>query len=168
MYVGPTYVEGDDNLKLCEELSSVGKDYNGDGNLYVQFTDILYYNEKQIEARKQSANNKGEAFVFDGNINALNYEKFSYEVMNGQSVIYLLDPDIYETIKGDNIFVKLEDVFGIRLNKQLDDYSIKLEDTAFYSNNEYIKLLPGDTVVCMRKVMTMSYFTGRVLFFESR
>lgn len=161
MYVGPTYVNATANGEIGEELSKYCPDYNKDNKNKAQFSQILYLNSDQVAAKKAEAEKFGEAFSFNAETNAKNYEQFTYEVMGGETVIYLLDPALYETIKGDNILMKLEEVLGEKPENAYDDYAICLKDTDAYKNNTALQTLPGDTMVCIRRVMGMSFFTGK-------
>lgn len=160
LYVGPQYLDATDGERISDTLKSLMHDYNGDGEIGIRFSDIVYLNEQQIEAKKEYANLQGEPFVYDMAGNMSNYEQFQYEVMVGDSVIYLLDPAIYDEIKGDQLFLELSEIMGETPEGALDEYGIPISELEAYDYFTALRLLPKDTVLCIRRVSAMSYFKG--------
>ena len=163
MYVGPQYINASDNESINRALTSVMSDYNSDGKVGLQFATIVYLNEDQVKAKEDAAHARGEYFVFDAAANSSNLEQFNYEVMTGNTVIFLLDPAMYEDImdKGMGIFLKLSDVFDELPDAAIDEYGIRLGDTELYSYFTALKNFPRDTVLCIRDVRTMSFYKGK-------
>ncbi len=70
----------------------------------------------------------------------------------GNYTLYFLDPSIYETYRGEEVFVLLSDVFGeaVPASAYSDD-AIKLCETSLYKNNpKGVGKLPADTLICLR------------------
>lgn len=162
MYMGPEYINATENESINSAITSLMQDYNGDGEIELQFAQIVFLNEQQIKTREAAAHAKGENFIFDATANASNYEQFSYEVMTGETVIFFLDPAAYENMidMGMGIFLSLDEIFGETPDSAIDEYGIRLGDTGAYEYFTALKKLPSDTVVCMRDVRTMSFYKG--------
>ncbi len=160
IYVGPGYVNGTDNEAIGDAFKSVMRDYNGDGKVGIRFSTIIYLNEKQIEAKRLQAQLRGETFTYDAYGNAKNYEQFQYEMMVGDSVIYLLDPAIYESVKGEKVFAKLADILDEAPAGAIDEFGIPLSELKAYKYFTVLGTLPADTVLCVRRVSAMDHFKG--------
>ena len=83
------------------------------------------------------------------------------EVIAGESVIYLLDPALYESVKAAGGILPLSEVLDTVPSGAIDEYGIRFSDTALYDAVSALQYLPEDTVLCIRKVSTMSVFKGQ-------
>ena len=83
------------------------------------------------------------------------------EVVAGNSVIYMLDPLLYESVKDAGGLLPLAEVLDEIPQAAIDEYGIRLGDTALSESITGLQRLPEETVLCIRKVSTMSVFKGQ-------
>lgn len=158
LYCGPASITGERNRAIVSVIGqTMSEDYNGDKKKGVMFSTLSYMNKDQIEAAEKS--NPG-SFV-NTQVNMSNYNQFQSELMVGNTVIYLLDPSLYESIRGNGVFVRLDEIFDSDLDSAMDEYGIRLSDTKLYKYYTALQVLPEDTVMCVRRVSDMSVFKGK-------
>lgn len=179
MYAGPVAF---DNVKTekAEQIFGelVGDDYNNNGKKEVRFATVFYVSddnvERDIDRQIAEAEEKGEevherdfyyhtylAEYKNSQENHRQYENFSNEIFAGDSVVVLLDPALFETVKASGGFMKLSEVFGYTPEGAIDEYGVRFSETAIAQYYGVFSSLPDDTVLAVRQVSTMSAFTGK-------
>lgn len=168
LYTGP-YVFSPREVGEVEAAfeAVMSKDYNGDGEMGAEFTNIVLLTDDQVREVRQNAktgSNSADAIdnvVIDGNGLREAENSFNQQIFAGEVVICLLDPYWYNEVKAAAGFVKLSDVLGSKPDYAIDDYGVLLSDTNFAQYFKVFARLPEDTVLCMRTISTISIFTGR-------
>ena len=163
VYAGPMCLSTNEIIQLQEALSEIlpsDKDNNGDKSAAMNMYQI--YSKEQILAVEKETDATGAAITVDRTRNTNQYSEFNHDIMTGQSSVYLLDPWIYNELKGLNdggkaYLCELSFVFGDELPQGAleDGYGIRLGDTALYKEYSIVRRLPADTVICL-----MSPFGG--------
>lgn len=162
MYAGPEYVNSDDNGAVRSAFKQVmSEDFNNDGIKGVMLTDITYLNGAQIEERLRQAEEEGIEIAMDYQANVTALNRFNMEIFAGESVICMLDPELYRTVLAAGGFLTLEEILGYVPDNALDAYGLRLHDTEFAQYFQGIRELPEDTVLCMRRLSTTSVFKGQ-------
>ena len=179
MYAGPVAfdnVSTDNAERIFSEL--VGDDYNKNGKKEVRFATVFYVSdsnvERDIDRQIAEAEEKGEEvherdYYYHTNLaeyrnsqeNHNQYENFSNEIFAGDSVVVLLDPALYETVRKEGGFMKLSEVLGYTPEGAIDEYGIRFSATAIAQYYEVFSAPPDDTVLAVRQVSTLSAFTGK-------
>ena len=168
MYAGPYYYENTTSLTGAFK-ATMPKDYNDDGEKIVNILQAVYKTEEQIakeeaEHDKIAAENKEGSqfeFHFDYNFNAQEYDKFRNEILIGESIICILDPALYEEIKGDDLLLSLDEALGYTPDFANDDYSIRFKDLAFAKKYKVFDYLPDDSLLVIRRVTAMASLKGK-------
>ena len=93
--------------------------------------------------------------------NAAVLDRFDMEVMSGESVIYMLDPALYQSVKYAGGLIPLAEIFNEAPAGAIDEYGIRLGDTQLYKSFSVLQALPEDTVLCLRRVTTMAVIKGK-------
>ena len=151
--VGPYNFISEDSgitdLKNCL-ATYLPADYDQDGVKKVDIVNYTVYSEEQIVALRgqdvfiNTANNKNE------------YDNFYSYVQTGEASVLLLDPWLYEEMKGK--LIDLNALLGYMPNGAISGvdadgknvcYGVRLGDTALYRENNSMKILPEDTVICL-------------------
>ncbi len=169
MYAGPEYLTAGDIINVKSALRDNLKDYNGDGEKGITLITLTCVSEEKIESMKAEAEAESEEFYIDLNANAQNIKQFDMEVFAGEAVICLLDPSLYERVGEAGGFMKMTEVFtseelaalkeeGVELD---GEYGIRLLSTKFGKYYGAIAEMPEDTMLCIRKVSTISVFKGK-------
>ncbi len=169
MYAGPEYITAGDVINMKSALKDNLKDYNEDGEKGISFLTLTCVSEEKIEQKKEEAEAESQEFYIDLNANAQNIKQFDMEIFAGESVICLLDPSLYERVGEAGGFMKMTEVFteeelaklkeeGVELH---DEYGIRLLSTKFGKYYGSMAELPEDTMLCVRKVSTISVFKGK-------
>lgn len=163
MYVGPEYLvhkaEG-----LNEKFEMLSDDYNGDGEIHTSFPTLVYQTPKQVEILKNESPEK--IIPAKDNNNALG--QFQTQVMGGELVIYLIDPDLYENLA--HASQKISDVLGYELSDDMmfNDSAVYFAKTDFAKYFTEFGALPEDTIMCViRTIGTDSdYYDASVDMFK--
>ena len=161
LYAGPAYLTPNEARAFQDAVRQIMDDYNGDGERGVMLTDVNYLTQAQIDEKLALAEEQGVDLVIDYSGNASARERFDLEIMAGESVICLLDPALYANVKSAGGLMPLAEVLGEVPASALDDTGIRFADTDFAQYFTAAHVLPGDTVLCIRRVSTMAAFKGK-------
>lgn len=161
LYAGPYGFAQNEVFNIRDAMRQVMEDYNGDGERGIAFSDFFYLNEKQIEQARAEAEAAGVTFYMDMMQNSQTLERFELEVFGGESVICILDPALYEQVKSAGGLLPLSEIFESAPDTAVDAYGIRLADTEFARYFSSMQVLPEDSVLCIRRVSTMSVFKGQ-------
>lgn len=130
-------------------LSSVlPEDYSGDGKKNVSMSMMTVYSEERIKELEETY--KDEGLKISRPNNDAELAKFQDLIVTGEFNVCLLDPWLYETVKKQGGFAKLEDTLGYLPDSAVDEYAIKLSDTEFGRYFAGVNKLPEDTYLCLR------------------
>ncbi|MCD7944168.1 MAG: hypothetical protein LUH43_04690 [Clostridia bacterium] len=167
MYAGPQYLSSGATTRFKESLRSVTEDYNGDGETGITLVTLVCVSDDEIAEMKEEAEENGEEFYLDASANSQNIKQFSMEIFAGESVVCMLDPWLYESVKSAGGFMELTEIFteeelsGLEL---YDECGIYLSSTKFYKYYSSVSVLPEDTVLCIRNISTISAFKGKAKY----
>lgn len=165
MYSGPDYITPNQNQAFCDVLENMMPDYNGDGELYVQLNDLVYLTAGQLAVKEAEAMEYGETYAIDRTANRQAEERFTYEIFGAESPLCILAEDQYAMVKGEDGFMSLKELYPegeyTAHEGAIDDYGVRLKETKFWKFYTAAKIFPDDAVLCLRRVPTMSAFTGR-------
>lgn len=157
LYAGPKHLTPNQVSAVEQAFNAViDEDYNGDGLDNMELFNLFMMTDEQVNLSKEG---KLTGTVEYPNLSELaeNKKQFSTQIMSGEALLLLLDPEEYKLVKDGEGLISLSevaDVSGLVLN---DEYSIKLSDTGFGKYFELNKILPEDTLLCFRKVSTLSF-----------
>lgn len=163
LYTGPQYMNSSDIKSFADCIGQItDADQNGDGKLTSSLSVYTYLNEAQIAEKKNDIAANGEPLYVNEGANASAYEQFSYEMMVGNSIIYILDPSIYRSVVGEDVFLKLSEIFdGAVPEGAIDDFGVRLGDTKFYKYFSDALSFPAESIICIRRVSLMQSFSGK-------
>ena len=161
LYTGPAFFSANETRSAQDALKQIMPDYNEDGHTGVMLTAFNYQNEKQNNDRLAQAEAAGVEMTVDYVANAALLQQFDFEVMSGESVIYLLDPALYETVKMAGGLIPLSEIFETVPTSAIDEYGIRFSETDLYKTFSALSFCPEDTVLCIRRVSTMAIFKGK-------
>ncbi len=158
-----------DNTRAAEAEASlsalVTEDSNKDGTYKARLTALCYVSEEKAAAAKAEAekNNTQSSVVDYANSqeNRDAFQAFSDDMLFGDSVICLLDPYLYGTIRDAGGLLTLEEALGYKPDGAIDDYGVPARLIPFFESTPAFSTLPEDTVFAVRRVSTMSAFTGK-------
>ena len=161
MYAGPGYLTPNETRSAQDAVKQIMPDYNKDGNRGVMLSVFNYLNPAQIEEKLAQAEADGVDLSIDYLGNASVLEQYDMEVMAGESVIYLLDPALYESVRYAGGLIPLSEILETVPAAAIDEYGIRFADTDFAKTFSIFEELPEDTVLCIRRVSTMAIFKGQ-------
>ena len=166
LYAGPAVFDNTRTAEAEVELSAlVTEDSNNDGKYAAQLTALCYVSaEKAAAAKAEAEKNDQQSSVVDyanSQENRDAFQAFSDDMLFGDSVICLLDPYLYETIRDAGGLLTLEEALGHKPEGAIDDYGIPARLIPFFESTPAFSTLPEDTVFTVRRVSTMSAFTGK-------
>ncbi len=161
MYAGPGYMTPNETLSVQSSFRQLTPKGEDGASMEVMFSAINYLNEEQIAEKKALAEEQDVDLYIDLSGNASALERFQMEVVAGNSVIFLLDPLLYESVKEAGGLLPLAEVLDQIPETAIDEYGIRLGDTELYDNIAALRQLPEETVLCIRRISTMSVFKGQ-------
>lgn len=161
MYAGPGYLTPNETRSAQDAVKQVMPDYNGDGQRGVMLSVFNYLNPAQIEEKLAQAEADGVDLSVDYLGNASVLEQYDMEIMSGESVICLLDPDLYESVRYAGGLLPLSEILETVPAEAIDEYGVRFADTDFAKTFSIFTELPEDTVLCIRRVSTMAIFKGQ-------
>ncbi len=161
MYAGPGFLTANEARRMQDAVKQIMPDYNEDGEKGVFLADFNYLSEEQIARKRAQAEEEGVDLIFDNYGNANVYEQYEMEVIAGESVIYILDPGLYENVKKAGGLMPLSEVLEEVPAEAVDETGIRLADLKFARFFTAMDVFPEDSVLCIRRVSTMSVFKGK-------
>lgn len=161
MYAGPGFITANEARQVQDAMKQQMDDYNGDGEKGILLADFNYLSPAQIEEKKALAAEQGVDLTIDNYGNATVLEQYEMEVIAGESVIYLLDPGLYENVKKAGGLLPLTEVLGETPEGAVDEYGIRFSETKFARFYTAMNVFPEDSILCIRRVSTMSVFKGQ-------
>lgn len=164
MYAGPAVVKGDDYTALSESLSGLlGNDIDGNGKKSVYIYPFTYMTDEQVAAEMKKWEEAGIHDVsFDKKSNEEAHDNFNNMVFTGECGVMLLDESLFEQVRDAGGLVTLESVLGEKPEGALDEYGIRLSEVDAYEFFPAFKILPEDTVLCLRGPSTVGgVFTSK-------
>ena len=161
IYAGPSYITPTGNRAFCQILEGMMEDYNGDGKVYAQLNDVVYYTDTQLEEYTRFCEENDIDSTVDRLANARTAERFTYQVMGGEAPICILSPAQYDMVASSGGFMKLEEVFGSVPEGAVDAYGIRFSETKLCRFYDAAKIFPDDAILAMRTLPTLSALTGK-------
>ena len=164
MYAGESYlnVTGVDGMRNA--FRAVIDDYNGDGEHGIMLTTLTCHSDEQIAEREEAAREETREFYVDRSANMQNIKSFDAEIFAGESVICLLDPWLFDRVDAAGGFVPMSEIFTEEELASLELYGnsgIYLRSTKFAKYYTALGNLSEDTVLCIRRISSMSVFKGQ-------
>ena len=151
MYAGPSGLTPTQAAQVAEIMTGVMPyDLDGNGTKKASLACYCVYSRAQIDALAAQT----PALKVDTAHNTSQMQLYQSHVTNGESAIYLLEPWLYESLRDDpnQPLQKLSDVLGETPKGAMDDgFGVRLGDTALYESYEVLRVLPGDTVICLSR-----------------
>ena len=164
LYAGPKLLSAQEQAQIEEVMTGVmPSDFDKDGQKRLGVATYNVYSQAQIEEILAASSDA----TFDTARNTEDVKQYQSYIKTGESMIYLLDPWLYEQLRDDanRPLQKLSDVLVEMPQGALDDgYGVRLGDTALYERYAVLQALPADTVICLSrpyaigKTSTESYY----------
>ncbi len=149
LYIGTASISFTSQDKLQESIATVMKeDYNDDGRRYVDYIELTVLDPEKTQ-------NFDSANVTDRQIDSVAGERFTAELVAGDSMIYLANENYYSMALAQNVLMPLSEIVDTVPEKARDEYSIYLRDLDIFYLPGFNKL-PGDTIVFMRYPVSLA------------
>lgn len=150
-YCGSTEFMKEQTEHVREALEdAMPKDYDGDGERYVEFVRYLYYSDEEIEAEKELYD--GQWTIAPGYVQQQlsDFRDFmQMSIATNDCCVYLISPAVYSTFTASP-FRPLDEVLDAVPATAYDGYAVRLGDTAFYAAYPQThEIIPADTLVCL-------------------
>lgn len=164
LYAGPEYFmfngEGVDNIESALSYVLPDEAAGSDGKKQVSLVYHQIFSGEEINEMKKEAEKSGEEVYIDANFNAQNLRAFQNLILAGEYSVCLLSPYLYEMVMESGGFRLIEDVLGYTPEGAIDEFGIRLKDTAFGQYYPGVKDLPDDTILCLRSDVSVGTFLG--------
>ncbi|MBO4219394.1 MAG: hypothetical protein J5933_00515 [Clostridia bacterium] len=160
MYAGPAVLTPEQINAVEESFDTIA---NEPGKTHsASLLDLTVYTEQQIEDIKKQSAEEGEPVAINSIAIYNSRQRFSAEITVGDTCIILVSPEMYKSVHEAGGFMKLAEITDTLPEgvEAYDDSAVILSSTNFGKKFAGVKDLPEDTLLCMRKLKTMSVFTG--------
>ncbi len=144
-YAGPENISLEKISDMKHSVSSAMGDDLKSQKLEISIRDILYVNTKLAIEYQQND------LFFSAASNAEAVKLLHQEVSVGESFIYIIDKEQYESIRDNNALASLSEIFGTAPDSALDDYGIVLNKTEFGQFFSCYNSFSDDMILCLRK-----------------
>ncbi len=152
LYSGPILLNKDQTLGIEKAFSEIlPADFNEDGERSALVHRITILSDEQMEAKQEEAQKEDDTVYFDLKTRKDSISQVTTLFSTGEVTICLLDPYMYEMYNRQGAFLSLEEVLGEKPAYARDNNSVRLFDTPFGQYFDALKVLPEDTVLCVRK-----------------
>ena len=159
MFAGPYKLSATETAALRTALNDVmPEDFNGDGEKYAEMVMMQIFSDAQEAEIKATPEGEMPPYLgyIDPYYNDEQVTSFDNLIMAGEYSICILDPWLYERVKGAGGFRKLSEIFGTAPEAAIDEYGVLLSDTAFAQAYPVCEIFPEGTVICLRGKGVMS------------
>ncbi|MBQ7321029.1 MAG: hypothetical protein IJW99_02935 [Clostridia bacterium] len=164
MFAGPYKLTATETAALRTGLNEVmPKDFNEDGEKYAEMVMMQIYSEEQEKAIQATPNGEIPPYLgyIDSYYNDEQITSFDHLIMAGEYSICILDPWLYERVKGAGGLCKLSDVLGSVPSAAVDEYGVLLANTEFAAWYPVCQVFPEGTVICLRNQGVMSSIANK-------
>ena len=154
VYCGPYTLTGSETEALRSACNDVmPEDFDGNGKKYTGIVRFQVYSDEELEQEARDNEGKGTVNLAYNNTQMTAFNQFC---MTGEASVFLCSPYIYGQLRSRNILRPLSELWDVLPDSAADEYAIRLEDTAWYAENEALHVLPKDTLL----VLTVPYSWG--------
>lgn len=168
MYAGEKFYEDTTGITGAF-VGAMPTDYNGDGKKAANILQLRSLSQAQKDEIKAQNDALADAYQ-DGakaevsyNESFLDEEKsrFREEIMVGESVIWIISPDLYKEINASDMLMPIEDVLGYKPSYAYDDYALKFKELSLLDYYSVFDTLPNDTLIVIKRVTAMTTIKGK-------
>ena len=164
MFAGPYKLTATEVAALRVGLNEImPEDFNGDGEKYAEMVLMQIYSESQEAEIRATPEDEIPPYLgyIDSYYNDEQVTSFDNLIMAGEYSFCILDPWLYERVKGAGGFRKLRDVLGYTPENALDEYGVLLAETDFAKAYPVCDVFPEGTVICLRTQGVMSTLVNK-------
>lgn len=152
LYAGPQILNKDQTTGIEDAFASVlPRDHNDDQDKTVLINRITVLSDEQLAEKQEEAATEDDSVYYDLQARNDSISQVTTLFATGETSLCLMDPYMYEIYLRQDAFLTLEEVLGYKPEYAVDNYAVKLSDTAFGQYFEALDVLPEDTVICVRK-----------------
>ena len=153
VYCGSAVLDAEQRDAMESAFEQVmSRDFDGDGKKNVRITALTVLSDKQIEEKKREAAADHDFLFYDPSSRTDTIMQLNSLLGSGETIICLLEDHVYENLRNEGAFAKLEGIVGYLPDKAADEYSIRIGDTDL---GEYFtafdSILP-ETRLCIRNM----------------
>ena len=161
LYGGPEHITANEAKAFSGILEDMMDDYNGDGKKLVQINEFVFMTPEQVDKIQSEPDENGNEVVVNLNTNLETYKRYSNEIFGGESIICILGEAQYDEVKTAGGFIPLSELFETVPQGAIDEFGVRLSETKLYAYYPAARIFPGDAILAIRKLSTMSAITGK-------
>lgn len=163
LYAGPEYLHREPHDRIIADIKNVAEKVSGDDEEKdINLQMLVYLTDEQIAAQKEEVEAKGEMFTFDYLENNNVFETYMKQLVSGENVIMFLDPSMYEVAESNEALYKVEEVLGHKVpGLKESGMGVTLSESGLIDKYPSFAALPGDCVVCFKKVTHAMALIGK-------
>ena len=158
LYAGPVSLSSSQTKDLARMMDGVlPRDFDKNGEKRAALSTYQILSEEQIKEITAETDSEGHPGYVDRSRNTDQYSVYTNYLKTGESSVLLLEPWLYEQLKGEDRLRPLSEVDAALWENSADGYGVRLGDTALYQTYGIYQVLPEDTVICLMR----PYVIGR-------
>lgn len=161
LYAGPRALTPNE-VRVTEQAfdKEMNEDYNGDGLMDAELYSLFLMTDEQIQASKDGTLT-GQVQIPNTAIIYENRKTFNTQIMSGEALICILDPEEYKLVRENDGALPLSEIEGVDASASQDGFCINFCDTEFAKYYELDKIYPENTVICFRRMSSLSFLKLR-------
>lgn len=156
IYAGPVLMTSGELDNLADVMNIVmPRDFDNSGEKSANILNYHVFSEDEIKKLESQTDSDGKKSFIDRSYNTSNYDNFYNYIQTGDASVCMVAPWLYDSLKSSNRLMKLTDVLGELPEAAIDDYGVMLSELEIYDSFSSVRVLPGDTVVCILRPLVI-------------
>lgn len=152
-YFGPVYITGTLHDEMQKALCSAMEDYNGDGEIMLNFTTVTYQGKGGITDNEENEGLFGKVLSAQANQEA--HKGITSEINSGHVSFFIMSKEVFDEFKGYFLSVKeiLGEDYQISDDMIYNGKGLEVSKTAFAKQHPILSsIFSKDTVICIEKI----------------
>lgn len=157
-YFGPVYITGTLHNEIQNALCSVMEDYNGDGELKLNFTTVTYQGKSGIADNDENESAFGKVLSAQANQEA--HKGIVSEINSGHVSFFIMSKELFDEFKGYFLSVKeiLGEDYQISDDMIYNGKGLEISKTTFAKQYPILNgILSENTVICVERIFTTDH-----------
>ena len=153
VYCGSAVLSGEQRDAIESAFEQVmSRDFDGDGKKRVRLNAFTILSDKQLEEKKREATEDGDVLYYDPNSKNDTLMQLNSLLGTGETIICLFEDHIYENLRDEDAFAKLENIVGYLPENAADEYSVRIGDTDLGQYFTAFENILPETRLCIRNM----------------
>lgn len=165
LYAGGTYLPKESKVeieKVMQDAAEKVSDTKDPKESEVNLQMLVYLSKDRIAELEEEYEKQGEKFVYDIKENNDVRDTFMKQLISGENVMMILDPELYATAEANGALYPIKEVFGRDMpGTNSTGYGMVLKDSGLSVRYSAFAALPENSIICFKKVTHAMTLIGK-------